>query len=90
MELDFEEHHSASHTRRLEGDDENKEDPFEDIADEDLIIDYIPVKFETTFTPDDSSLFIPHVTTTEPKKHFSDIKVAYATGSESFNEANVF
>lgn len=60
------------------------------IADEDLIIDYIPVKFEKTFTPDEQSAFLPMVTTTEPKKHYADVKIAYAEDADPFDVDAVF
>ena len=66
------------------------EQEFAGIADEDLVIDYIPVKFEKTFTPDAKSAFLPMVTTTEPKKHHADLKIAYAEGEDPFNAGAVF
>ena len=53
-------------------------------------IDYIPVKFETTFTPDSLSAFLPMVTTTEPKVHYADITIAYAKGGDDFDSNAVF
>ena len=64
-------------------------DDYDKIPDEDLEIDYIPVKFEKTFTPDEESAFLPMVTTTETKKHFGTINVGYAYDSLTYKEGDV-
>ena len=42
---------------------------------DDLVIDYIPLKQEITFTPNKLSLFLPTMFTTEPKKHFGNVRI---------------
>lgn len=73
LERDF----AGSKRRRLA----DEESGLADVADEDLVIDYIPVKFEKIFKPDKNSAFLPAITSTEYKKHFATVKIAYAYDS---------
>lgn len=84
MELDFPAANEGHGGRVLAG------ETFDGVADSDLVIDYIPVKFETTFTPDGRSVFLPMVTSLEPKKHHADVTIAYAEGADAFSADAVF
>ena len=44
-----------------------------DIDDEDLVIDYIPVKFQKELNATKSQAFIESVTSTEPRKYYASI-----------------
>lgn len=56
---------------------------FSDLPEEDLIIDYLPVKFEKNFTPSKNQAFFEDVTSTEPKKYRASIPLILTSGGES-------